>query len=83
MQLLSFVFGETKQTFSVSNPTHNLIWICIKRGGSVQRGMRNLQPASAPKKSRLTGVSRIEAVFRAHVGDDRKILAASDQTDDG
>ena len=32
---------------------------------------------------RLTGVSRIEAVFRAHVGDDRKILAASDQTDDG
>jgi hypothetical protein len=27
--------------------------------------------------------SRIEAVFRAHIRDDRKILAASDQTDDG
>ena len=32
---------------------------------------------------RLTGVSRIEAVFRAHVGDERKVLAASDQTDNG
>jgi len=38
----------------------------------------NLQPAS-----RLTGVSRIEAVFRAHFGDERKILAASDQTHNG
>jgi hypothetical protein len=28
--------------------------------------------------SRLTGVSRIEAVFRAHVGDDCEVLAASD-----
>jgi hypothetical protein len=34
-------------------------------------------------RGRLTGVSRIEAVFRAHIGDDHKILAASDQTDDG
>jgi hypothetical protein len=33
--------------------------------------------------SRLTGVPRIEAIFRAHLGDERKILAASDQTDDG
>jgi hypothetical protein len=33
--------------------------------------------------SRLTGVLQIQAVFRAHLGDDRKILAASDQTDDG
>ena len=34
-------------------------------------------------KFRLTGVSRIEAVFGAHLRDERKILAASDQTDDG
>jgi endo-1,4-beta-D-glucanase Y len=33
--------------------------------------------------SRLAGVSRIETVFRAHVGDDCEVLAASDQTDDG
>ena len=33
--------------------------------------------------ARLTGDSRIEAVFRAHFGDDLKILAASDQTDYG
>jgi hypothetical protein len=33
--------------------------------------------------SRLAGVSRIEAVFRAHVGDDCEVLAASDETDDG
>ena len=31
----------------------------------------------------LTGVLRIKAVFRAHFGDERKILAASDQPDDG
>src|SRR5262249_19029796 len=31
----------------------------------------------------LTGVSRIEAVFRAHLSDDLKILTASDQTDNG
>jgi hypothetical protein len=34
-------------------------------------------------QGRLTGVSGIEAVFRAHVGDERKVLAASDQTDNG
>ena len=31
----------------------------------------------------LAGVSWIEAVFRAHLRDERKILAASDQTNDG
>jgi hypothetical protein len=36
-----------------------------------RRTIRNALP-------RLTGVSRIEAVFRAHLGDERKILAASD-----
>jgi hypothetical protein len=30
------------------------------------------------RRSRLAGVSRVEAVFRAHVGDDREVLAASD-----
>ena len=38
---------------------------------------------SRSRRERLTGVSGIEAVFRAHLGDDRKILAAGHQTDDG
>jgi len=46
------------------------------------RDARSATDASA-EESRLIGVSRIEAVFRAHVGDNRKILAASNQTDDG
>jgi len=33
--------------------------------------------------SRLTGVPRIEAVFRTHVGDDCEVLAASGETNDG
>jgi hypothetical protein len=33
--------------------------------------------------SGLTGVPRIEAIFRAHLGNDRKILAASGETNDG
>jgi len=46
------------------------------------RDARSATDASA-EESRLIGVSRIEAIFRAHVGDNRKILAASNQTDDG
>ena len=38
---------------------------------------------STGRNSRLTGVSWIEAVFRAHVSHERKILAASNQPDDG
>jgi hypothetical protein len=47
--------------------------------GRVGNGHRTTRNAL----SRLTGVPRIEAIFRAHLGDERKILAASDQTDDG
>jgi hypothetical protein len=38
---------------------------------------------STGRNSRLTGVSWIEAVFRAHVSHERKVLAASNQPDDG
>jgi hypothetical protein len=41
------------------------------------------RPRSTGRSSRLTGVSWIEAVFRAHVSHERKILAASNQPDDG
>ena len=52
--------------------------------GSAGVGNEGMDAAPTRKAlSRLTGVLRIKAVFRAHLGDDRKILAASDQTDDG
>ena len=52
----------------------------ISRSGSVRpRILFNKRPATVE----LTGVPRIEAVFRAHVGDDCEVLAASGETNDG
>ena len=51
-------------------------WKCLARDARSATGV-------SAEESRLIGVSRIEAVFRAHFGDDLKILTASDQTDDG
>ena len=58
--------------------------ICRNRLGADRCGRALLgKRLSWTVQGRLTGVSGIEAVFSAHVGDERKVLAASDQTDNG
>jgi hypothetical protein len=57
--------------------------IAIRPGMGLKMGLRSSRVINLPRVRSLTGVSGIEAVFSAHVGDERKVLAASDQTDNG
>jgi hypothetical protein len=81
----TFRFLEAKYSLHCSKKLGSFRTPLIRfapRTGERQRLCIPLKDSVKHPEMALAGVSRIEAVFRAHLGDERKILAASDQTDD-
>jgi hypothetical protein len=63
------------------------VHLCSRELAAAARSLEANFPASSrrwrdPARGNKHWRRQIEAVFRAHFGDDRKILPASDQTDD-